>query len=124
MSTLSLAYNRFGLGARGDDAPPEDARGWLLAQFDRYEPRPEAIAGVPTRVQVAGELAAYIEETRMARAEARRSGVQPNAPGNAQGQLRPRPALRAQQAAAARTEPAMDMQAAAPMQGQAQMQAQ
>ena len=31
MSTLSLAYNRFGLGARGDDAPPEDRRAPLAA---------------------------------------------------------------------------------------------
>jgi hypothetical protein len=29
MSTLSIAFNRFGLGARADDSAPENPRRWL-----------------------------------------------------------------------------------------------
>jgi uncharacterized protein (DUF1800 family) len=114
MSILSLAYNRFGLGARGDDpasdTAPEAARRAIVQQFDRFDPRPEAIAAVPSRVQVAGQLADYLEETRMARGQARSAGAQ--APGEAmpgQGPLRRRPAM-----AEAGAQPAMDMQAQAP----------
>ena len=38
MTSPSLALNRFGLGARPDDAPPADSQRWLLAQLDAYEP--------------------------------------------------------------------------------------
>ncbi|HEX2543722.1 MAG TPA: DUF1800 domain-containing protein [Ramlibacter sp.] len=46
MSPASIALNRFGLGARPDDAPPADAQRWLLAQFERYEPLPASWAPV------------------------------------------------------------------------------
>ena len=42
MTPPALALNRFGLGARPDDAPPADPQRWLLAQFDAYEPLPAA----------------------------------------------------------------------------------
>ena len=64
MSAASIALNRFGLGARPDAAPPADPRGWLVAQLDRYDPRPAAIAAAPTRAQVAGELADYLVDVR------------------------------------------------------------
>ena len=38
----AIALNRFGLGARPDEAIPADPRRWLLDQFDRHEPRPAA----------------------------------------------------------------------------------
>lgn len=41
MTPDAIALNRFGLGARPDDAPLKDPRRWLLTQFDRYEPAPE-----------------------------------------------------------------------------------
>src|SRR5689334_16422852 len=77
MSTLSLAFNRFGLGARSDEAAPEDARRWLLQQFDRYEARPEPIAAAPQRTQVAGQLADYFEEVRSENQARRRAGQAP-----------------------------------------------
>ena len=130
MSTLSLAYNRFGLGARGDEPPPEDARRWLLAQFDHYDPRPAPIAAAPARAEVATQLADYLEETRMARGQARRAGAalpgQGGASQNAQGQQAPgqnaqaprgyRRRLAMQQQQSAEAQPAMDMQAAPPAQ--------
>ncbi len=81
MSTLSLAFNRFGLGARNDEAAPEEARRWLLQQFDRYEARPQPIAAAPQRTQVAGQLADYFEEVRTENRANRRAGL---APGDGQ----------------------------------------
>ena len=43
----ALALNRFGLGARPDDAPPADPQRWLLAQLDSYEPLPAAWKALP-----------------------------------------------------------------------------
>ncbi|HSV46793.1 MAG TPA: DUF1800 domain-containing protein [Ramlibacter sp.] len=42
----SIALNRFGLGARADEAVPSDPAGWLLGQFERYQATAPAWAGV------------------------------------------------------------------------------
>ncbi len=47
MTSPALALNRFGLGARPDDAPPADPQPWLLAQLDAYEPLPAAWQPLP-----------------------------------------------------------------------------
>ena len=47
MTPAALALNRFGLGARPDDAPPADPQRWLLSQFDRYDPLPGAWQPLP-----------------------------------------------------------------------------
>ena len=75
MSTLSLAFNRFGLGARNDEPAPDDARRWLLAQLDRYEARPQPIAAAPQRGEIAGQLADYFEEVRFENRANRRAGL-------------------------------------------------
>ena len=80
MSTLSLAFNRFGLGARNDDNAPEDPRRWLAQQLDRYDARPEPIAAAPQRGQVASQLAAYFEEVRSENQARRRAGQAPLGP--------------------------------------------
>ena len=72
MSELSIALNRFGLGARGGDPLPHEVRGDLLAQLDRYDPAPPPIAALPGSGAM---LAAYASarrdrrEQRMARDE-------------------------------------------------------
>lgn len=66
MTAQSIALNRFGIGARPDQAPPADPKAWLLDQFSRFNPRPPAIAAVPGRSQVAAELAEYLREIRPA----------------------------------------------------------
>ncbi|OQW45141.1 MAG: hypothetical protein A4S16_13910 [Proteobacteria bacterium SG_bin6] len=66
MTAQSIALNRFGIGARPDQAPPADPKAWLLDQFGRFAPRPPAIAAVPGRAQVAAELAEYLQEIRPA----------------------------------------------------------
>lgn len=45
MNSAAIALNRFGLGARPDDALPADPQRWLLDQFARYQPQPPAWAG-------------------------------------------------------------------------------
>jgi uncharacterized protein (DUF1800 family) len=65
MLSTTIALNRFGLGARPTDQAPPDSKRWLLQQFDRFEPRPQALAQVPTRAAVVSQLAEYIEEQRM-----------------------------------------------------------
>ena len=45
MTYPAIALNRFGLGARPDDAPPLDPQRWLLSQFDTYEPAAGGLAG-------------------------------------------------------------------------------
>ncbi|URW76908.1 DUF1800 domain-containing protein [Sphingomonas donggukensis] len=66
MTDASIALNRFGLGARPDDAPPGDARRWLVDQFDRYEPR---VSGAPTAAAAAQALADYQQARQAVRAE-------------------------------------------------------
>ena len=100
MSVLSLAFNRFGLGARADEAAPDDARRWLLQQFDRFEARPAPIAAAPQRREIAGQLAAYFDEARTenrARRRARRRGeTQPQPTAGADDMTMTGPAMRGQ----------------------------
>lgn len=74
----AIALNRFGLGARPDEALPEQPKAWLLDQFAHYEPRPAAIVSAPTRAQVAAELADYVEQVRDL-GKAKRQAMDPNA---------------------------------------------
>jgi uncharacterized protein (DUF1800 family) len=72
MLPTAIALNRFGLGARPSQSAPADAKAWLVEQIGRFEPRPEALAAVPARAKVAGQLADYMAEQRMeARAKRR-----------------------------------------------------
>ncbi|EUC16337.1 UNVERIFIED_ORG: uncharacterized protein (DUF1800 family) [Burkholderia sp. CF145] len=57
LSTAAIALNRFGLGARADEAPPANPKNWLLAQFDAYQPMPAAWAAQPTSLAIAADLA-------------------------------------------------------------------
>ncbi|MGI4814403.1 MAG: DUF1800 domain-containing protein [Janthinobacterium lividum] len=52
----AIAVNRFGLGARPDTAAPADPRGWLLAQFDAYQPISAAWADQPTTLALATDF--------------------------------------------------------------------
>ncbi|MBN3857451.1 DUF1800 domain-containing protein [Paraburkholderia sp. Ac-20340] len=49
----AIAMNRFGLGARADEAPPADPQRWLLDQFAHYEPLPAAWREEPGAVALA-----------------------------------------------------------------------
>ncbi|HEY1607130.1 MAG TPA: DUF1800 domain-containing protein [Allosphingosinicella sp.] len=78
MDAQTIALNRFGLGARPDEAAPADSKAWLRAQLGGFDPRPAAIAAAPTRKEIATQLADYIEETRGAKA-GRQAQAQPAA---------------------------------------------
>jgi uncharacterized protein (DUF1800 family) len=65
MLSTTIALNRFGLGARPTDGPPADAKQFLLAQLSRFQPKPLALAQVPARSEVIGQLADYMAEQRM-----------------------------------------------------------
>ncbi|OAJ63881.1 hypothetical protein A6V36_17925 [Paraburkholderia ginsengiterrae] len=56
LNAAAIALNRFGLGARANDSPPADPKGWLLAQFEQYQPRPPAWAGQPDSIALSTEL--------------------------------------------------------------------
>jgi uncharacterized protein (DUF1800 family) len=66
MLSTTIALNRFGLGARSDDQPPADPKRWLLQQLDRFDARPQALAQVPPREQVIGQLGDYLAAQQMA----------------------------------------------------------
>jgi uncharacterized protein (DUF1800 family) len=75
MAKASIALNRFGLGARPGDAPGGDPARWLLAQFDRYEARPQAIAALAPSGRIASELTEYLREVRVLQRAKRRNAA-------------------------------------------------
>lgn len=64
MTDIAIALNRFGLGARPDETPPDDPKRWLKAQLERFEPRPQALADLPSRTEIADGLAEYLQDIR------------------------------------------------------------
>lgn len=74
MIDFASVSSRFGLGARPDDVRVDKARSGdprraLLTQFDRFDPRPAAIAAAPTTATVARGLADYLDQAKALRAE-------------------------------------------------------
>ena len=53
LPSAAVALNRFGLGARPDDMPPKDPKGWLRDQLEVYEARPPMIAALPNSETIA-----------------------------------------------------------------------
>ena len=64
-AAASIALNRFGLGARGDEPVPDAPQRWLLAQFDRYDPLPDPWRARPRTAEL---LKAYMDKQRALRA--------------------------------------------------------
>jgi uncharacterized protein (DUF1800 family) len=67
MNPVAIALNRFGLGARPADPQPTDVKRLLLSQFERFEPRPQALADVPARAAVVQQLGDYMAEAKVER---------------------------------------------------------
>jgi uncharacterized protein (DUF1800 family) len=65
----AIAANRFGLGIKPGAAPSGKAANWLLAQMDRYDPRPAEIAALPNRQFLIKALQDLRELTRERKAE-------------------------------------------------------
>ena len=64
MFDKAIAANRFGLGVRPGEVEDPLTKDSLLAQFDRYDPRPAAFANAPTRDIVAAGLLSYFKAAR------------------------------------------------------------
>lgn len=71
MTEAHLALNRFVLGGRAGQVAPSNPRHWLINQFDRFEPRPAAIAALPSTTKIATGIAEYLGELRGLRREMR-----------------------------------------------------
>ncbi|UIP06251.1 DUF1800 domain-containing protein [Erythrobacter sp. SDW2] len=67
MSAIATALNRFGLGGKGGEQPPADARRWLLDQLRRFDPAPSVIRARPTGVQTVKRLVQYRADLDRAR---------------------------------------------------------
>jgi uncharacterized protein (DUF1800 family) len=70
----TIAFNRFGLGARPGDAAPADPRAWLKAQLSAFDPKPPALAGLPARAELVGLFRDYREQLAEAKREAKAMG--------------------------------------------------
>jgi uncharacterized protein (DUF1800 family) len=64
MSAAAIALNRFGLGARPSDNPPDDAKRYLIDQLAAYQPLPAAMIGLPSRSDLAEKWNAYQADRR------------------------------------------------------------
>lgn len=64
MNATAIVLNRFGLGARPDEAVPEQPLPWLLGQFERYQPLPAAWAN---QSRTGAQLARFLDEQRAVR---------------------------------------------------------
>jgi len=65
MDTISaIAMNRFGLGARPDEAAPADPRRWLHTQFAAFDPRPAIIAVAPDSPEMARQFHEYLTQIK------------------------------------------------------------
>ena len=69
MSASSIALNRFGLGARPGEAIVGDPAKWVMAQCDRFEPRPPVIASAPATADISTGLVAYYAQEKAIRAQ-------------------------------------------------------
>ncbi len=63
---IAIALNRFGLGARPDEAAPGDPKTWLPAQFDRFEARPAGFAALPSAAEIATDYVTGRQQVRAA----------------------------------------------------------
>ena len=61
---IAIAINRFGLGARPDEALPADPKRWLLDQMAAFNPRPAALANVPTSAAMAAQYHGFLLKIR------------------------------------------------------------
>lgn len=73
MSPQAIAVNRFGLGARPDETPPDSPKKWLAAQFTAYDTSPPSWANQAGADDIVAELAQSQKEMRNANESDRKS---------------------------------------------------
>lgn len=72
LSSVAIALNRFGLGARPDDSAPADPHRWLVDQFARFDTRPEGFAALE---DAGTAVKRYREEQQANRRMAKQDGA-------------------------------------------------
>nr|WP_315384480.1 DUF1800 domain-containing protein [uncultured Sphingomonas sp.] len=98
MAGMSIALNRFGLGARPDEDPGAEPRAWLAQQLDRYVAAPPPIAGQPASDTLVAQFAAYREQISQLRKSAQPAATvaappMSSRPAGAMAPLVPQPPL-------------------------------
>ncbi len=96
MAGMSIALNRFGLGARPDDSLDTEPRAWLAQQLERYVAAPASMAGQPASGTLVAQFAAYREQISQLRKTAQPAAPPPpmNAkPAGAMAPLVPQPPI-------------------------------
>src|SRR3569623_1118714 len=73
MQDAQIALNRFGLGAKHDEAPPSDPRAWIAGQLRNYDPLPAGFDGLIGTPEAVEQLAAL----RLERKDARKARDRP-----------------------------------------------
>jgi uncharacterized protein (DUF1800 family) len=79
MSEASIALNRFGMGARANEAPPAAPRRMLIDQMERFEALPAALAAYPRTPALAADMAAAYDAVQMQARAARQAGEKADA---------------------------------------------
>jgi uncharacterized protein (DUF1800 family) len=74
VTPAALALNRFGLGARPGDMPPDDPQRWLLSQLDAYESLPHPWRALPRTRALVDDWNDMQRSVRQA-PEGQRSGI-------------------------------------------------
>lgn len=77
MQRGAVALNRFGLGSKGGESLPADPRGWLLGQFERFDPRPGPIAALPGSDRLIDMLREARDERQDRKADGAAQGADP-----------------------------------------------
>ena len=65
-TAAAIALNRFGLGVRGDEPLPGDAKGWLLAQFASYVAQPAEWSAQPSSATLLVAYGDLVRDRRQA----------------------------------------------------------
>jgi uncharacterized protein (DUF1800 family) len=66
MTPAAIAVNRFGLGARPDEAAPAEPKKWLVAQFNQYEAAPSVWANQAKTADLVADFADKQQQMRNA----------------------------------------------------------
>jgi uncharacterized protein (DUF1800 family) len=69
--TAAIALNRFGLGARPDEAAPADPKRWLLRQIEGFAPRSSTTTVLPATAEIVRDFLGRRQEMRSARDDAK-----------------------------------------------------
>ena len=85
LSPAAIALNRFGLGARPDEAPPADPRRWLTDQFARFDVRPTGFASL---ADAGSAVKQYREEQQANRRMAKQAGTAQDGSAAAKNELK------------------------------------